>query len=711
MALSTKERKGSGSPSKKSSKAKRPKIIADFGDQPVRAGYCRDVNGKLIGTYIYLQEEDQWLLDEFCTRWLETYSVNKNFMLAIDLETMGLNPVLPNIELLLHCISWNGKQGLVFEHHKFDLTLYKKVLSTIPLLNHNLKFDAKFWIKKMGVAPNLYWDTMTATQMGWAGCFPGIGKKFGLDNVVANILVDYKMAKETRNQFIGKPPLSGFTLEQIEYSARDAMLTYQLYHPQYNRLKNQGLLDNFLNVEMPLLEILSYTELEGVDIDVPALIKYYDEREVKLEELKERIQELIEEVPPEKRPKLPKSNKDGKYNVGSSTQLPSLLEMFSIKVPDTRAETLLAAKGQHDHEFLNLAVAYRETKTEISKQAKSWKEKWIWPETNKIYPTFFVHGAETGRLSAADPPIQQTTHQMRELIIAPPGWSIVSNDYSQYEFRGCAAYTEEQVLVDAYKERAVLLPHLEELCVKYGYLDPDDFCKKVTKGAVKVTDSERDLIVAFTLTDIHRRNAALVFGVDVSKITGTQRDVGKTLGYALLYGSQASNIQVQLAKNDIHYKLEECQGFYNTYFENVPKIKNFIQTVHSRVRDGGFVENWVGRKRFFSLPPKFQTARYKKELMDNQREAVNWFFQSTNAHCTKMSIIELSGLWENQYEPGERPRVIINMHDELVTVAPTKYAKDVSLQQKEVMIKHGAAAIRNLVPMEVSSSIGERWTK
>lgn len=696
---------------KKSAKVKRPKMIADYGDQPLRAGFCRDLNGRLIGTYIYLQDGDQDLLDAFCRSWLKTYEQDKNFFLCIDLETMGLNPVLPDIEMLLQGISWNGRQGLVFEHHKFDLTLYREVLNTVPILNHNLKFDAKFWIKKLGVKPVLFWDTMMAAQIGWAGSFPGVGKKFALDNVVANILVDYKMAKETRNQFIGKAPLTGYTREQIEYTARDAMLTYQLYRPQYNRLKNQGLLDIFLNVEMPLLEILAYSELEGIDIDVPALNRYYEEREDKLYVLDTKIQAMIEEVDPAKRPKLPKSNKSGKYNVGSSTQLPLLLEMYGIKVADTAAETLLAAKGQHDNPFLNLAVDYRETKTEITKQAKSWREKWIWPETNKIYPVFYVHGAETGRLSAGDPPIQQTTHQMRELIIAPEGWSIVSNDYSQYEFRACGAYTEEQVLIDAYTERAVLLPDVELVCAKYGYLDPDDFCKKAVKKAVQVTDSEMDLIRAFTLTDIHRRNAALIFGVDVSKITGEQRDVGKTMGYALLYGSQPPNIQVQLAKNDIHYKLEDCVYFFNTYFANVPRIKKFIEDVHGRVRDGGFVTNWVGRKRFFSLPPKFQTARYKKELMDNQREAVNWFFQSTNAHCTKMSIIELSGLWENQYEPHERPRVIINMHDELVTVAPTKYAVEVSKQQKEVMTKHGAAAINNKIPMEVSSSLGERWSK
>lgn len=696
---------------KKKGSTRNTKPLYKQGAQPVRAGICRDANGKLVGSYLYLQEEDQELLDAFCRSWLRTYAANPKFMLCVDLETQGLNPVIPTIDQLLQSVSWNGRQAIVFEHHKFDCTLYKEVLNTVKLINQNLKFDAKFWIQKWGLRPNLYWCTMTAAQMGWAGAFPGTGKKFSLDNIVSRILVDYKMEKETRSEFINKPALSGYTLNQIEYAARDTLLTYQLYQPQYNRLKNQGLLDLFLDTEMQMLEILAYRELQGVDIDVKALDEYYTEREAKWYEIDKKIQAMISEVPPEKRPKLPKSNKSGKHNVGSCQQLPLLLEMYDIKVADTKAETLLAAKGQNNHPFLNLAIESRELQTEISKQAKAWREKFIWEETNKIYPTFYGHGTETSRFAASEPPVQQTTEKMRPLIIAPNGWSICSNDMSQFEFRACAAYTLEEALVQAFEERAELLPQIEVLAAVHGFMDADKFCKAVVKGKVVLTGSNAELVRQFNLTDVHRRNAALLFGISVDQVTDEQRTIAKTFGYAVLYGSKEGTIQIQLAKNNIFYRIEECKALQATFFSTLNRIKTFIADVHAQVKNGGYIENWVGRKRFFALPPKYKTSLYKKELADNQREAVNWYFQCTNAHAIKAADIELYNTWENEYAPEERPRVVITMHDELVTIMPDQYAEKVCAQQKAVMLKHASASVRGLVAMEISSALGKHWQK
>jgi DNA polymerase I-like protein with 3'-5' exonuclease and polymerase domains len=491
---------------------------------PLRAGIVYDDQKKTVGTYIYLGEEDQELFDSLCDSWLRTYQSDSKFYLTLDLETTGLNPLFPNMEILLHSISWNGKQAIIFEHHKMNLDRYKEVLNTIPLNNHNIKFDLKWLRAKMGVNPIIFWDTMVTCQMGWAGAFPG--QRFGLDNVIKQLLVDFKISKDTRKEFIGKRPLSGFTRDQIEYAVKDSLFTHRLVPLIRQRLINQNLMDIWLECEQPLLQEMVEIELEGVDVDKAGIEKMYDEKELHRLELDDQIQEYLNNLPEDVRPKKPKGKK--RYNANSIKQVPSMLDAVGIKIPNCKEDTLLTAMAQHKHPLVNLIVDYRSTQTEISKQLKKWKDVFINPLTNKIYPTYSTHGAETGRFSASEPPIHQTTKKLRPMIIAPPGWKISTRDMSQYEMRAAAGIANEPYLLDIYRDRANLLPVIQKIALRYGERDADGFTKTALAGGVPgLLPEELELCKQFSFTDAHKRNAALVFGVDVSQVTGEQREIAK----------------------------------------------------------------------------------------------------------------------------------------------------------------------------------------
>lgn len=691
-------------------------------DPPIRAGVLYDdaPQPNIVGRYIYLQEDDQELLDRFCQSWLDTYEQDRNFFLTLDLETHGLNPVLEENEILLHGISWDGYSAIVFEHQKFDLTLYKQVLNTIPINNHNIKFDFRWLIHFLGVHPIILWDTMVCAQIGWAGIFPEYqGKKYSLDNVVQQMLPPYKMSKTVRKEFYTKRAGTGFSRSQIEYGVRDAILTHKLVEPQMIRLHNHGLMDLWLDLELPLLQEFVYLELEGVPVNMQTALRLYKEKETELIQWGEELNQQIRELPDGVRPRVgPKGN----YNPMSAKQLPVILNAIGIRVMNTEAETLKTAFADSPHPILKQVIEYRTLFNQISKLLKKMCAEFIDPRTNKIYPAWSTCGAETGRLAVQSPPLHQIQEWARCIVEAPEGWILLDRDYSQFEFRACAALTGEPRLIKLFEDRARILPDVRGLVQGLGAQDPDDFCKKLFSHKAKdveamapyrarMSDADLELLKEFTRLDIHRANAASVFNIPTDEVDGAQRTVCKTLGYAILYGSQIPTLRAQLAQNGYIYSAKDCQGFFEAFFKSLPRVEKFILDTHKRIKDGHWISTPLGRKRFFALPPRYMANKYKQAVAAAERESVNYFFQASNADATKRSMLVLTREWRELYPADRRPSVIINVHDELVVLCPEELADEVDARMEQVMIEQGELAVDGKCPIEVSGGRFKVWKK
>jgi DNA polymerase-1 len=314
--------------------------------------------------------------------------------------------------------------------------------------------------------------------------------------------------------------------------------------------------------------------------------------------------------------------------------------------------------------------------------------------------------------NSSDPNVQNIPKEARGILIARPDHSLITADYSQYEFRAAAAITGEQYLIDTFNERYNMLPLMIDIGSSYGVNDPDHLAKAAIAGKIKCTKGEMEQIRIFSNLDIHRRNASLVLHKDIDQIGDSDRSVGKTLGYALLYGSGPGTMLQQLFKSGVtNIKLTDCMTYREIFMSQLGKIAKFIEETHERVIDPGYIETILGRKRWFSLCPKYMTSRYEKELADAQREAVNWKFQASNADATKLGMVQMSDLFISEFEDMYQPHCLLNVHDETVTeshdlVIPK--AKEIILN---AMLDAGNRSVKYGVPIEVSVEVSKKWAK
>lgn len=183
-----------------------------------------------------------------------------------------------------------------------------------------------------------------------------------------------------------------------------------------------------------------------------------------------------------------------------------------------------------------------------------------------------------------------------------------------------------------------------------------------------------------------------------------------TLGYAVLYGAGPSRVQESLAKEGFYYTLSECKDFLTSFFAKLPKINLFIKETHARVLDPKFIQTPIGRKRFFSLPPKYLTRKYATESEAAFREATNFCFQGANADATKKSVVIIDDFFK-QFDESVRPIILLTVHDEIVIEVHDSIVEEVSRVSKKVMIDAGMESINFRAPIECSTQISSYWSK
>lgn len=664
-------------------------------------GYLYDVKGKEVGTYLYLTDPD--LLDEFFKTWIATHEAANSFFLTLDLETQGLDPYTCNI--ILVCISWDGRNSIVFDPRYCKPKLFKTLLEQVPLANTSIKFDLKFLAHHYGVMPTPIFDTEIGCKVGWTDIWPG-KREFKLSIQVQHLLPGVLMEKETRNSFIGMPDDQICTRRQIEYGAIDAILTHNLILPVALRLHNQGLLDVWRHIELPLIPVLARSELTGLPVDIPWLQERYTTEgatlKTQLVELATQLRALVsEEV-------FAALTKKGGLKPMSSAQVPKVLRAIGLPAECSTKDHLEELRAQHPNDFLSKLITYREKAGLVSKYCKKYLEEHIHPLTGRVHASFSSMGALTGRLSAKEPPVHGVTEEYRPMIRAPEGWGIGQVDESQYELRAMAGLSKEPTLLDAYKERERLLPSMKVLAKSKGEPDPDQFCKLYAKGAVELTDGEEALTKQFLATDAHRQTAAKLQGKPVAEVTDAERSVNKTLNYAILYGAEPPRLQVSLANEGFTFSLAECSELQNHYFDTLPCVSSTIEQIHAFVAKHGYVESCGGRRRHFNIPPKWRSD-YKKELAHAQRQAVNFHCQSVNANAIKRAMIEFQEVIDQRWP--DLVHILLNVHDEIVFMARLDVL-DVALETlAEIMVKTGSEAIGYTCPVEVSVARAAHWRK
>jgi DNA polymerase-1 len=275
--------------------------------------------------------------------------------------------------------------------------------------------------------------------------------------------------------------------------------------------------------------------------------------------------------------------------------------------------------------------------------------------TGRVHTTLNQTGTTTGRLSSSDPNLQnipirtETGNKIRKAIIARPGAYLLSGDYSQIDLR--------------------VLAHLSR--------DPG-------------------LIAAFAQDeDIHAMTASRIFGIPKDEVTLEMRRNAKTVNFGVIYGMSDYGLE-QATK----LSREEAARFITLYFEEYPKVKEYLEATKEQARRLGYVQTVLGRRRF--LPEINSANRMVRE--GAERMAINAPVQGSSADIIKIAMINLHREMEKRTLES---KMLLQIHDELLFEVPESEVEAVKSLVAELMPR----AFELYVPVKIDIKLGRNWAE
>jgi len=385
----------------------------------------------------------------------------------------------------------------------------------------------------------------------------------------------------------------------------DALSLIKQLKPKLEQeLADKSLSDLFINIEMPLVEVLAGMELTGIKLDIDVLKSLS-------RDIEKRLIKLIEEI---------YSLSGTQFNINSPKQLREILfEKLKLPVskrsktgPSTDEEVLRRLSGKHQlpamlleyRQLMKLKTTYIDTLPELVDKS-----------TGRIHTSFNQTVTETGRLSSTNPNLQNIPiktdigRQIRRAIIATDkNHDLLSCDYSQIELRILAHLSKDESLIGAFKADK----------------------------------------------DIHKITASLIYGLDEKDIDDTMRNMAKRVNFGIVYGLTAYGLA-----RDLNIPVDQAQGFIEAYFTRYPGVKVYIQEKIDLAKVQGFVTTISGRRRYIpEINNKNQGLRQFAE-----RQAVNTPIQGSASDLIKLAMIDIQRMITKK---SLRSKMVLQIHDELV---------------------------------------------
>ena len=382
--------------------------------------------------------------------------------------------------------------------------------------------------------------------------------------------------------------------------------TYKLL---FDSLKLNGLIDLFLQIEMPLSRILMEMEFEGVKLDKSLIKKLSIQFDNNLNDTQNKIFDFC-----------------GKeFNLASPKQLGEVL-FDDLKIESnpkktktgqysTSEETLSKLSKKHTivKEILDWRSLQKLMTTYINALPNQVDEK-----TDRIHSVFNQTNTTTGRLSSNNPNLQnipirtKNGRMIRSAFTAKEGNVIISADYSQIELRVIASMSGDKNMIDAFNNNE----------------------------------------------DIHASTAANVFGINIKEVTKEQRSHAKIVNFGIIYGVSAFGLS-----NQTNLTRAESKVIIDNYYNSYPSLKEFMTNQINYARENGFVKTLVGRKRFLNDI----NSRNGMIRSSAERNAINTPVQGSAADIIKLSMIKIFNDLNSKFM---KTKLILQVHDELVFEAP-----------------------------------------
>jgi len=432
--------------------------------------------------------------------------------------------------------------------------------------------------------------------------------------------------------------------EVYEYAAEDADVTLQLYHALNEELQSEGLHQLFHDVEMPLMPVLARMERNGVMLDTESLRQTSAQFTEKMDEIEKEIFSLAGE----------------EFNISSPRQVGEVL-FGKLKIVDkpkktktgqfvTSEEVLQNLRTKHP--VVEKILDYRGYKKLLSTYIDALPQL-INPQTNHIHTSFNQAVTATGRLSSSNPNLQNIPirdangKEVRKAFIPDPGCEFFSADYSQIELRIMAHLSQDENMIEAFRE---------------GH-------------------------------DIHRATAAKVYKIGMDEVTSEQRRKAKTANFGIIYGITTFGLaeRMQVSRSEAKELIDE-------YFATYPKVRQYMSKSIDMAREKGFTETLFGRRCYLpDINSHNATVRGYAE-----RNAINAPIQGTAADIIKVAMVKID---RRMRAENLRSKMILQVHDELnFSVLPEEKE-----QIQRLVIEEMENACRLSVPLIADCGWGKNW--
>lgn len=427
----------------------------------------------------------------------------------------------------------------------------------------------------------------------------------------------------------------------VDYACYEAYIAWKSKGILESNLKEKGMYELYENIEMPLVFVLYDMEKEGIRADGDKLKEYSRELAVSINKIEKRIYEEAGE----------------EFNINSPKQLGIVL-FEKLQLPNekktktgysTSAEVL--DKLAPDHPIVADVLEYRQ----LSKLKSTYADGLInfIEQDGKIHTTFNQTITATGRLSSTDPNLQNIPIRIelgkliRKVFLPEEGHLFVDSDYSQIELRVLAHLSDDEKLIEAFKNGQ----------------------------------------------DIHRSTASLVFDTPFDEVTDIQRRNAKAVNFGIVYGISAFGLA-----NDLNIGRKEAQAYIDSYFEKYPKIKAFLDKTVADAKEKGYIKTMFGRIRPI---PELSSSNFMQRQF-GERVAMNSPIQGTAADIIKIAMIRVH---DRLLKENLKSKLILQVHDELlIETAEDEKEYVIELLEEEM---HKAADLK--VSMEVGTECGYDW--
>ena len=567
---------------------------------------------------------------------------------CFDTETTGLKAL--EVELIGISFSWETGKGYYVSFPK-DQTETKTILeefrcffenTSIEKIGHNLKYDIKVLSNYGMPVKGPLFDTMIAHYL----INPDM--RHGMD-ILAETYLNYQPVSITK--LIGKKGKNQLSMrdvpikDQTEYAVEDADITLQLKKHFIEELKKGNVIKLFNEIELPLVSVLTAMEIEGINLNTEFLKALSIHLTDDINSLEKTIFEEAGE----------------EFNIASPKQLGVVL-FENMKLVDkpkktktgqySTAEDVLSNLSK-DHTIIANVLEYRQFKKLQSTYVDALPNE-INSNTGRVHTAYAQAVAATGRLSSTNPNLQnipirtERGKQVRKAFIPrDENHVLLAADYSQIELRIIAALSEEETMIEAFKNGE----------------------------------------------DIHASTAAKVFNVPINEVTREQRSNAKTVNFGIIYGVSAFGLS-----NQTDLTRKESKELIDLYYQTYPKLRNYMSAQVDFARENGYVETVLQRRRYL----KDINSRNAIVRGAAERNAVNAPIQGSAADIIKIAMINIFKRFEKE---GFKSKMLLQVHDELVFDAH----KD-ELEIIKPIIKYEMEhAFEMIVPLDVEIGIGENW--